>query len=639
MWKGKETLNNSTPETRLAEDEILSVQGLSLSFPAFKKFTQVLHDVSFTVKKGETLAIVGESGSGKTVTMRRVMQLLGTVRTDSGCILLRKRDGSVVDITGMSNRDAAAIRGTDMSMIFQEPMTSLNPLFTIGNQLSEAILVHEKVSQQTARKRVIELLDLVRFPDSERRLGDYPYQLSGGMRQRVMIAMALACGPQILIADEPTTALDVTIQAQMLALIKSIQEKTGIAVVFITHDMGVVAEIADRVMIMYKGKVVEQNDVHTVFANASHPYTRALLKAVPKLGSMKGRPNPATLAVLEMSKELDRKEGDAVPEEVTIDTADYTREPILRVSDLTTRFVARKDFFGRPTHLVHAVEGVSFDLYPGETLGIVGESGCGKSTTGYSILKLVPAKGNVLFQGQDLLNIPHDTMQKIRRDIQFIFQDPYASLNPRLRIEDAIEEPMIIHKLGDKQERKRRVAYLLDRVGIPATHATRYPFEFSGGQRQRIAIARALATQPKVVIADEAVSSLDVSIQATILNLMMEIQKDFNLAYIFISHNMAVVERVSNRIMVMYLGQVVEAGTRQHVFENPMHPYTKKLMSAIPIPDPDRRSSFSMLKGEIPSTVHRIGNAPRRLVLEEVESGHFVAGTNEDMDPSLATTA
>ena len=614
-------------KSRMRDDELLSIRALSLSFRGYQGYSQVLHDVSFSVKRGETLAIVGESGSGKTVTMRRVMRLLDNVRTDSGEILLRKRTGEVVDITNITHKDATEIRGSDISMIFQEPMTSLNPVFTIGDQLLEAILVHQRVPKAQALRRVLELLELVRIPDKDRRVNDYPFQLSGGMRQRVMIAMALASDPQILIADEPTTALDVTIQAQILALIKSLQDKLHISIIFITHDMGVVAEIADRVLVMYQGRLVEESDVNAIFTRPSHPYTRALLKAVPKLGSMTGRPFPATLPVLEMSKELCRGADEAAPEEKTVETARYSAPPLLRVRGLSTSFVADKTFFGRTTHVVRAVQDVKFDLYEGETLGIVGESGCGKSTTGYAILKLVPAEGEVLYKGQDILALPESRLKKYRRDIQFVFQDPYASLNPRIRIGEAIEEPLVIHNIGSPEERRKRVEYLLDCVGIPRTHMDRYPHEFSGGQRQRIAIARALATQPRIIIADEAVSSLDVSIQATVLNLMLELQREFKLSYLFISHNMAVIERVSNRVMVMYMGQVVESGTRMQVFQNPSHAYTKKLLSAIPVPDPARRSDFSMLSGEIPSTIHRVTDPVPKVEYLETEPGHLIAST------------
>ncbi len=616
----------------MGPDEILSIRDLSLSFPTYNGFTSVLHDVSFSVKKGETLAIVGESGSGKTVTMRRVMQLLNHVRTDSGEIRLRKKDGSIREITSLSRSEAREIRGLDMSMIFQEPMTSLNPLFTVGNQLEEAILTHQKLPPGEVKQKVVELLELVRIPDAARRAGEYPHQMSGGMRQRVMTAMALACEPQLLIADEPTTALDVTIQAQILGLIRSLQEKFHMAVIFITHDMGVVAELADRVIVMYKGRIVEENDVFSIFENPAHPYTRALLKAVPRLGCMRGRTNPATLPVLEMEKELKRKKGEALPEEKEVDTADYENRPILEVNNLHTSFVSKKTLLGKPTHLVHAVEDVSFKLFAGETLGIVGESGCGKSTAGFSVLKLVPATGEVLFDGQNIMEMPEKEMQSLRQDIQFIFQDPFASLNPRLTIGASIAEPMLIHGIGDKAAREERVASLLRRVGIPASHGSRYPHEFSGGQRQRIAIARALATNPRVIIADEAVSALDVSIQATVLNLMMELQKELNLSYMFISHDMAVVERVSHRVAVMYLGQIVEMGTRSHIFENPVHPYTRKLLSAVPIADPEARSNFSMLKGEIPSPVRRVGDPPEKYTLSEVSAGHFVANVPAGSD-------
>ncbi|MCP4115094.1 MAG: ABC transporter ATP-binding protein [Desulfobacteraceae bacterium] len=609
----------------MADDEILSIDKLNLSFPTFDGYKKVLHDVSFSVKKGETLAIVGESGSGKTVTMRRVMHLLSRVRTDSGSILLRKRDGEVRDITSLTTAQARKIRGFDMSMIFQEPMTSLNPLFTIGNQLTEALLTHQNIPNGQVEQKAVDLLELVRIPDSKRRFKEYPHQMSGGMRQRVMTAMALACNPQLLIADEPTTALDVTIQAQILALIRSLQKEFHMAVIFITHDMGVVAELADRVVVMYKGRVVEENDVHSIFARPAHPYTRALLKAVPSLGCMTGRKNPATLPVLEMEKELNQEEGQAPPKEEEIDTADYQARPILEVNNLTTHFISRKNFFGKPTHRVHAVEDVSFKLFPGETLGIVGESGCGKSTTGYSVLNLVPSTGEVLFQGRNVRKISDADMQTLRQDIQFIFQDPFASLNPRRTIGTSIAEPMVIHGLGDRESREQRVQELMERVGIPKAHATRYPHEFSGGQRQRIAIARALATRPKVIIADEAVSALDVSIQATVLNLMLELQKELGLSYMFISHDMAVIERVSHRVAVMYLGQIVEMGTRQDIFENPGHPYTRKLLSAIPIADPAKRTNFDMLTGEIPSPVRRMDDPPEKLVLTEEYPGHFIA--------------
>ena len=606
-------------------DRILSIRNLSLSFPTYHGFVSVLNDVSFSVKKGETLAIVGESGSGKTVTMRRVMGLLRNARTDSGEILLKRRDGNTIDITHLSNAEARKFRGSDMSMIFQEPMTSLNPLFTIGNQLQEAILTHQRVSRREAAAKVIELLEIVRIPDAGKRSSEYPHQMSGGMRQRVMIAMALACNPQLLIADEPTTALDVTIQAQILGLLRTLQKQFSMAVVFITHDMGVVAELADRVVVMYKGGIVEENDVYAIFAKPAHPYTRALLQAVPRLGCMRGRKNPATLPLLNMESELKRQESDEAPREEEIDTTDYKAGPLLEVRNLTTRFVSKKTFFGRPTHLVYAVENVSFRLYPGETLGIVGESGCGKTTVGYSVLKLVPAFGEVIFEGRNIMKVPEKEMQRLRQNIQFVFQDPFASLNPRLTIGASIAEPLVVHGLGSGALREKRVGELLERVGIPVRNVSRYPHEFSGGQRQRIAIARALATRPRMIVADEAVSSLDVSIQATVLNLMMELQKEMRLSYIFISHDMAVIERVSHRVAVMYLGQIVEMGNRRDIFENPQHPYTRKLLSAVPVADPRRKTNFTMLTGEIPSPVREAEDPPVKLTYKEVSAGHMVA--------------
>ena len=444
------------------------------------------------------------------------------------------------------------------------------------------------------------------------------------MRQRVMIAMALACRPQILIADEPTTALDVTIQAQILGLIRSLQQQYGMAVVFITHDMGVVAEMAERVIVMYRGRIVETNDVRSLFAAPGHPYTAALLRAVPRLGAMQGRRNPATLPLMDMESELKRR-GGAAPPARKRSTRPITATGPMEVRNLTTRFVSKKTFFGRPTHLVYAVEKVSFRLYPGETLGIVGESGCGKTTTGYAALRLVPAQGDVLLDGVSIMAASDAELQKLRQNIQFVFQDPFASLNPRRTVGDSVAEPLVVHRLADPAGRTKQVGELLERVGIPARHASRYPHEFSGGQRQRIAIARALATDPQVIIADEAVSSLDVSIRATVLNLMMELQRDMKLAFIFISHDMAVVERVSHRVAVMYLGQIVEIGRRTDIFENPQHPYTRKLLAAVPVADPGRRTPFSLMTGEIPSPVRRAGEPPPRLRYEEVTPGHLVA--------------
>jgi glutathione transport system ATP-binding protein len=453
-------------------------------------------------------------------------------------------------------------------------------------------------------------------------LDRYPHQLSGGMRQRVMIAMALSCKPQLLIADEPTTALDVTIQAQILQLIRELQAEMRMGVVFITHDMGVVAEVADRVLVMYRGDKVEEGASDAVFAEPKHPYTRALLSAVPRLGAMQGTDLPAKFPLL-------RTEPDAGPpeRETPQDTVRADTGPILRVRDLVTRFDVRSGVFGRVKRRVHAVEKISFDLYPGETLALVGESGCGKSTTGRSLLRLVESQSAAIeFGGRNIRELPTRELQALRRNIQFIFQDPFASLDPRVTVGFSIMEPLLIHGIAKGAEAQQRVDWLLQKVGLPREVAQRYPHEFSGGQRQRIAIARALALNPKVVVADESVSALDVSIQAQIVNLMLDLQRELGVAFLFISHDMAVVERISHRVAVMYLGQIVEIGPRRAVFEAPQHAYTRKLMAAVPVADPARRHKpRALLEGEIPSPIRRVGDEPEVPPLVQVGPGHFVA--------------
>jgi glutathione transport system ATP-binding protein len=443
------------------------------------------------------------------------------------------------------------------------------------------------------------------------------------MRQRVMIAMALSCKPQLLIADEPTTALDVTIQAQILQLIRQLQEEMHMGVIFITHDMGVVAEVADRVLVMYRGDKVEEGPSARIFGQPAHPYTRALLSAVPKLGAMQGSDLPRPFELL-------RDGAVAGPDgaaDAPADTRPAGAPPILRVRDLVTRFDLRSGLFNRVTRRVHAVEKVSFDLHPGETLAIVGESGCGKSTTGRSLLRLVDSQGGAIeFGGRDILDLPTSEVQALRRDIQFIFQDPFASLDPRLTVGFSIMEPLLVHKVASGKAAQERVDWLLEKVGLPREYAQRYPHEFSGGQRQRIAIARALALNPKVVVADESVSALDVSIQAQIINLMLDLQRELGVAFLFISHDMAVVERVSHRVAVMFLGQIVEIGPRRAIFENPQHPYTRKLMNAVPIADPARRHlKRALLEGDIPSPIRAVGDEPVVRPLEQVSPGHFVA--------------
>ncbi|KVN11330.1 glutathione ABC transporter ATP-binding protein [Burkholderia stagnalis] len=616
----------------MPERRVVAVDDLSVTFRREGATFDAVRGVSFHVDRGETLAIVGESGSGKSVTSLALMRLVehggGTITR--GRIAFRRRNGTQLDLAQASAATMRGVRGADIAMIFQEPMTSLNPVFTVGDQISEAIALHQSKSASDARAEALRLLDLVRIPEARRVFARYPHQLSGGMRQRVMIAMALSCRPALLIADEPTTALDVTIQAQILQLIRGLQDEMNMGVVFITHDMGVVAEVADRVLVMYRGEKVEEGDAPRIFAAPEHRYTRALLAAVPRLGSMQGTDVPEKFPLLKVEGAA---AAEAVPP-VGDDAAalaqpavDAAAPPVLRVRDLVTRFPVKSGLFGRVSQYVHAVERVSFELRPGETLALVGESGCGKSTTGRSLLRLVESQsGSIEFDGRDISAMKGADLQALRRNIQFIFQDPFASLNPRLTVGFSIMEPLLVHGVASGRAAQERVDWLLDRVGLPAEAARRYPHEFSGGQRQRIAIARALALNPKVVIADESVSALDVSVQAQIVNLMLDLQRELGVAYLFISHDMAVVERVSHRVAVMYLGQIVEIGPRRAVFEAPQHPYTKKLMSAVPVADPARRHALRQLPAdEVPSPIRAAGDDPAVAPLVAVGPDHFVA--------------
>ncbi|MGV2124853.1 ABC transporter ATP-binding protein [Agrobacterium vitis] len=595
---------------------ILSVEGLNTAFLVDGRWKTVVRDVSFDVMAGETLAIVGESGSGKSVTSLSIMRLLAeqSSRT-TGRIML---EGG--DLMALSRKAMRNVRGRDMAMIFQEPMTSLNPIFTIGRQISEALIAHGGLSKGEARAQTIHLLDKVRIPNAGARFDDYPHQFSGGMRQRVMIAMALALKPKILIADEPTTALDVTIQGQILDLIKQLQAEEGMSVLFITHDMGVVAEIADRTMVMFRGDVVETGTTGDVFHKGRHPYTRALLSAVPRLGEMGDAAWPRRFPVVDMAT------GERVEPTVVADTVERGLTPVLQVRDLVTRFDIKGGLFGRKTGVIHAVEDVSFDLFQGETLSLVGESGCGKSTTGRSVMRLIdPLSGSVQLDGYDVLSLRGPDINRMRRSIQMIFQDPFASLNPRMTVGASVAEPITTHRLATHRQARDKAADLMERVGLSADMANRYPHEFSGGQRQRIAIARALALDPKVIVADESVSALDVSIKAQVCNLLMDLQASLKIAFLFISHDMAVVERVSHRVAVMYLGEIVEIGPRAAVFSNPQHPYTRKLMKAVPVPDPSRRNIRRDLDSEeLKSPVRPLGYQPPKRRYELVSPGHMV---------------
>ncbi len=600
------------------------MRGVSVDFNTENGVFRAVDSLDFEVRPGRTLAIVGESGSGKSVTSMAIMRLTDYTngRIATGQILFRDSADREIDLTAASDEDMRAIRGNDIAMIFQEPMTSLNPVFTIGDQIVEAIMLHQQLSRSAARLSARKLLEKVRLPDAEQMLDRYPHQLSGGMRQRVMIAMALSCQPRLLIADEPTTALDVTIQAQILNTIRELQRDLGTAVIFITHDMGVVAEMADDVVVMLRGKKVEQGPVQDIFNAPKHPYTRALLAAVPRLGSLTGRDLPLRTPQTVLEGDTLREVGETREQ----DTARYD-EPVLRVEKLTTRFDVGHNFFGRVTHRVHAVEEVSFDVYPGETLALVGESGSGKSTIGKTLQQLVaPTSGAVRYDGEDIFTMDSAGRQRLRQEIQYIFQDPYASLDPRKTVAFSIAEPIRTHGLLTSEDAiARRIGELLEQVGLKPEHAQRYPHEFSGGQRQRVCIARALASNPKLIIADESVSALDVSIQAQILNLLMDLQKDRGLSYLFITHDMAVVEKVSHRVAVLYLGQIVELGTRRQIFESPQHPYTRKLLAAVPVAEPGRHIDTSLIEGEIPSPVRRVGDEPAIIPLVEFAPGHQVA--------------
>lgn len=595
---------------------VLDIRNLRTEFRVGGVWTSAVKDLSLKIHSNETVAVVGESGSGKSVTALSIMRLLPAygARIANGQILF---DGE--DLTTKSERQMAAIRGEKIAMIFQEPMTSLNPTMTVAQQLGESLRIHRGISQANAAKEALALLERVRIPAAARRLNEFPHQFSGGMRQRVMIAMALACKPKLLIADEPTTALDVTVQAQILELVKELQDEENMGVLFITHDMGVVADVADRALVMRRGDVLEEGSCIDIFARPSHPYTRSLIHAVPQLGSMGVSDKPMPFPIMD-------EQGYETTPDLPDNTVDPSAAPILQVRNLTTRFDIRGGILRKVRGRVHAVENVSFDLRPGETLALVGESGCGKSTTGRTLLHLEkPVAGEVVVEDKNLSNLSEAELRRQRCRMQMIFQDPYASLDPRQSVGDAIAEPLLVHGLADAHKAREIVDGLLTRVGLTPAVRGRFPHEFSGGQRQRICIARALAMRPKLIVADESVSALDVSVKAQIVNLMLELQADLGLSYLFISHDMAVVERISHRVAVMYLGEIVEIGPRSAIFGNPQHSYTQKLLSAVLLPDPSQRKQRRKLSNEeIPSPVRSVSFKPQTRQFREIGPDHLV---------------
>ena len=581
----------------MSDRKLLEIKNLVTEFRTDGEVMKAVNDVSFTLNRGETIGIVGESGSGKSVTSLSVMRLIpnppGTI--SGGEILFHKNQSGSVDLVKISEKEMRSIRGNDIAMIFQEPMTSLNPVFTCGDQVMEAILLHQKVKKKEAKEKTIALFKEVQLPRPEAIFDQYPHQISGGQKQRVMIAMAMSCNPSILIADEPTTALDVTVQQTILDLMLKLQREHDMGIMFITHDLGVIAELADKVVVMYKGKIVEQGPVLEIFSNPQHPYTKGLLACRPPLDvRLKRLPVVADFMKLNEAGEIEeikQSVTEATQKEIQTDAERenthkdmYAKEPVLQIKNLKTYFPLKRNIFGKVTEEVKAVDDVTFDVYPGETLGLVGESGCGKTTLGRTVLRLVdPTSGEVIFKGKPLHSMTTGELTDVRKDIQIIFQDPYSSLNPRITVGDAIMEPMQVHKLyANDRERKEKVLELLELVGMLPEHFYRYPHEFSGGQRQRICIARALALRPKFIICDESVSALDVSVQAQVLNLLNELKRDFDFTYIFISHDLSVVKFMSDRMVVMNQGVVEEMGDADQIYSNPQTEYTKKLIAAIP---------------------------------------------------------
>jgi peptide/nickel transport system ATP-binding protein len=585
----------------MEKQKLLEVDNLVVQFETENGTVTAVKNISFTLYRGETVGIVGESGSGKSVTSLSIMRLIAEPpgRIAGGKITYFTEGGASVDLLALSEKEMENYRGNELAMIFQEPMTSLNPVYSCGNQVVEAILTHQKIAKAEAEKQTIALFEKVKLPDPERAFRSFPHQLSGGQKQRVMIAMAMANNPSVLIADEPTTALDVTVQQTILELMKELQREMNAAIVFITHDLGVIADIADRVLVMYKGEIVEQGKVADLFKSPKHPYTKSLLACRPPLDDRLRR-LPVVADFMSVEKLADGstriiEKADSVGNilaAVKIPQAETDArlatlmqgEPILRVQNLKTYYPSKKNFWGKPIEFVKAVDDVSFDVYEGETLGLVGESGCGKTTLGRTILKLSPAtEGTIFYKGKDLTKLNALEMKDLRKDIQIIFQDPYSSLNPRMTIGSAIMEPMQVHNLyANDAERKAKVIELLETVSLSAEHFNRYPHEFSGGQRQRICIARALALNPKFIICDESVSALDVSVQAQVLNLLIDLRQKMQFTCIFISHDLSVVKFISDRMVVMNKGKIEEMGAADTIYRHPQRDYTKRLIAAIP---------------------------------------------------------
>jgi len=561
---------------------LLDIKNLEVEFKTEEGFVKAIHSISFSIDKAETVAVVGESGSGKSVTSLSALQLIPQPPAvyPNGEIIFTKKDGSTVNMLKASVTELQTIRGNEIAMIFQEPMSSLNPVFTCGSQVMEAIRLHQKVNKEEAAKRTLQLFEKVKLPNPEAMLHRYPHQLSGGQKQRVMIAMAMSCNPSLLIADEPTTALDVTVQKTILQLIKELQQETGMGVLFITHDLGVVHDIADKIVVMYKGEIVEQGTVHEIFHQPKHPYTKALLACRPAL-----HPKGKRLPVVSDFLQVESGKQEVRSEELqTSNLKPQTDSPLLKVENLNVWFPEQKKLFGKSSTYIKAVNDVSFEVYNGETLGLVGESGCGKTTLGRALLRLVDATaGSILLNGENILSKSMAAFKQQRKDLQIVFQDPYSSLNPRMSIGDAIAEPMLVHGLqNNRKQAKEKVIELLEKVNLTAAQFNRYPHEFSGGQRQRIVIARALALHPSFIVWDESVSALDVSVQAQVLNLLNDLKKEFGFTSIFISHDLSVVRYICDRIIVMNKGSIEEMGRADDIYYRPQSDYTRQLLAAIP---------------------------------------------------------